>query len=105
MATAAALVIGLVFSALPAGAKDKAIDFSLAGRDEVYRDLPGVITPEEAEARRQPVVCVRKYSERPLGGRWRPGRDTVYSCTYDGVTVETNQLPYSREREMRGIGW
>lgn len=102
---AAILAIGLLVSALPAAAGDKAIDFSQAGRNEVYRDLPGVVTPEELEARREPVVCVRKHSERPLGGRWRAEDTTVYSCTYGNMTIETNQLPYSRERALRGIGW
>ena len=104
-AIVAALLAAFLLPALPAVAQEKAIDFSRAGRDEAYRDLPGVVTPEELEASRKPVVCVRKYNDRPFNDNWRLGRNMVYSCTYGDVTVETNQLPYSREREMRGIGW
>jgi len=106
--TVAALAIALLLPVLPAAAQEKAIDFSRAGRDEVYRDLPGVVTPEDLQASREPVVCERKYAEEPPGRRWRPGREKVYSCTYGNMTIETNHPPYShysRERELRGLDW
>jgi hypothetical protein len=105
-ATVAALAIGLFFPALPGVAQEKTIDFSRAGRDEVYRDLPGVVTPEDLNAAREPVVCVRKFAELPVGGRSRTGWQGVYSCTYGNMTIETNHPPSSsRDREIRGIGW
>lgn len=82
-ATVPLLTAALILSGVAASAQPE-IDFSRAGRDR--------------------VVCVRKPAARPLSGKWRPS-ETIYSCTKNGVTFETNQLPYSRDREMRGIGW
>lgn len=87
---------------LPASAQN-GIDFSRAGRDEVFKDLPGVVTTQEHEARGN-VVCVQRYIDPPVN-RWREPRRLVYSCTQDGLTFESNQAPYSRDREMRGLGW
>ena len=99
-----AVTAAFLLHGAPAHAGQPAIDFSQAGRIETYRDLPGVLSPEEVEARREPVECVRIPSRRPLSGKWRPN-NAVYSCRQGNLTFETNQLPYSREREMRGIGW
>lgn len=101
----AALSLALLAPGGAALAQQNAIDFSKIARGEIYQDLPGVIPTEELEARKGKVVCTRKPAERSLGGRWRPGEDTVYSCTQGNLTVETNQLPRSRERDLRGIGW
>lgn len=103
---AAALAGVLLFaSCSQAVAQVKVLDFSGPIPGEVYRDLPGVVTPEEAEARKKNVSCVRVPSDRSLSGRWRPEDSALYSCTRNGVTVTTNQLPRSRERDLRGIGW
>jgi len=79
------------------------IDFSAAGRGEVFKDLPGVVTTEEHEAR-DDVVCVQKLVERPTS-RWREMPRLMYSCTQGSLTFEGSQLPPSRERELRGMNW
>lgn len=96
----------LAFAAAPlhlAMAQPTAVDFSKAGRGEVFRDLPGVVTTEEHEARDK-VVCVQKYVERPTN-RWRELPRLMYSCTQGSLTFEGNRLPPSNERELRGLDW
>lgn len=104
----APVLAGLLFFSLApqVAAQLKVFDFSGPTPPEVYQGLPGVVTPEAAEARKKSVSCVRIPTERPIGGgRWRPGDDVVYACTDGNTTVQTNRLPPSRERDMRGIGW
>lgn len=68
-----------------------------------FIDLPGVSLP--AQMPRSDVVCVQSYEEPRLGQSWRVERKMVYSCTRNGLTFESNRAPYSRDRDMRGIGW
>ena len=86
----------------PALAQAAGIDFSKAGRDEVFKDLPGVVTPEEDAARRNPsMVCVEKVVPRQ-SRRWGDPQ-IVYSCTQGSLTFESNRMPTSRERQLRGL--
>jgi hypothetical protein len=98
--------LALIFSAAPlhlATAQPTSVDFSTAGRGEVFRDLPGVVTTQEHEARDN-VVCVQKYVERPTN-RWRELPRLMYSCTQGSLTFESNRTPPSTERELRGMDW
>ena len=72
-----------------------------AGREQVFRDLPGVVTQDEETARKNPsMVCVEKFVERSSRDWGKP--QIVYSCTQGNLTFESTQMPYSRERRLRG---
>ena len=105
MTTPRIFALLLSFAALPlapAAAQPAGIDFSKAGREQVFRDLPGVVTQDEETARKNPsMVCVEKFVERSSRDWGKP--QIVYSCTQGNLTFESTQMPYSRERRLRGL--
>lgn len=105
MTTPRIFALLLSFAAVPlasAAAQPAGVDFSKAGREQVFRDLPGVVTQEEETARKNPsMVCVEKFVERSSRDWGKP--QIVYSCTQGNITFESTQMPYSRERRLRGL--
>jgi hypothetical protein len=69
---------------------------------QVFHDLPGVVTTEEAE---EPVSCSPHYIPPPENSTKRHWGHTVYNCTRGGVSSSGTYLPLSRERSLRGYDW
>ncbi|MFB2549969.1 hypothetical protein [Ensifer soli] len=77
-----------------------------AASAQLYRDLPGVVDPAQAEPGRR-VTCEQVILRNadpflPTNG---PRYSTVYECTQDGLTFQGNRLPPSLERQKRGLNW
>lgn len=71
-----------------------------------YKDLPGVRQPAIAQPGAAPeceqVLVRHSFPFEPTHG---PRYTYVYSCRQGDVTVQSNQLPPSIERERRGLDY
>ncbi len=71
-----------------------------------YTDLPGVTPPAVADSAGssecEQVLVRNGFPFEPTNG---PRYSYVYSCRQGDVSIESNQLPPSLEREKRGLNY
>jgi len=83
-----------------------AIVLALPGQAMAYTDLPGVRQPAigdtNAPSACEQVLVRNSFPFEPTNG---PRYSYVYSCRQGEVSIESNQLPPSLEREKRGLNY
>jgi hypothetical protein len=98
------LALSLIASGTPAIA-DTAVSAPPLHVAQVYTDLPGVKTPEEAEEAKT-VVCEQTVVHHDNNPTYGEEYETINNCRKgNGPVFQSRNSPRSNERQLRGFNY